>query len=53
MVQEAIEPQERDWKEDLQLLLHFTNNWMLFGSTGFVLLCAIVGALKGAVAMKP
>ena len=34
--------------EDLLLLVHFTRNWLHYGILGFVLLAALIGAVRGA-----
>ena len=33
--------------EDLLLIVHFTRNWLHYGTLGFVSLCALIGAVRG------
>lgn len=33
--------------EDLLLIVHFTRNWLHYGTLGFIFGCALAGALRG------
>jgi hypothetical protein len=34
-------------REDVLLIIHFTRNWLHYGTLGFVFSCAFIGALRG------
>lgn len=36
--------------EDLFLIVHFTRNWLHYGTMGFAVMCVFVGALRGILA---
>lgn len=33
--------------EDLLLIVHFTRNWLHYGTIGFAFGCAFIGAVRG------
>ena len=33
--------------EDLLLVIHFTRNWLHYGTLGFISGCTLIGALRG------
>jgi hypothetical protein len=35
--------------EDLRLIMHFTRNWFHYGTIGFAVGCALVGAIRGVL----
>ena len=39
--------ERNQFMQDVRLVLHFTNNWMLYGGYGFVMFCAAVAAVRG------
>lgn len=41
------QPQQYTLLDDAKLVLHFTRNWMQYGSIGFVMFCAVMGAIQG------
>jgi hypothetical protein len=41
------QPPEYSLVDDVRLVIHFTRNWMQYGSIGFVMFCALMGAIQG------
>jgi len=38
-------------KEDVISIVHYTRNWLHYGTIGFISGCALIGALRGMLAV--
>jgi hypothetical protein len=44
--------QRRSAKQDLITIVHYTRNWLHYGTIGFISGCALIGAVRGMLAIS-